>query len=207
MRHTPLLLLALVGCKSDETSAPKRKPAPVETKLAGVWPERFKCDSIATTEALSQILGQVRQMDNPSSVPRGVAHPCNYEVTRDGQLEYWMFDFDCRDGMKQRADALFEQYKKQNADQIAKWDELADAGAMKPNDAGIEYVRPGEATEVQVGAKGLDHHGQGILFIDDDAPCYVRVSGKDAALRLELARLVAKNLTFENAPMTPRPLQ
>jgi hypothetical protein len=57
---------------------------------------------------------------------------------------------------------------------------------------------------VAVGAKGLDHHGQGLIFVDDDAPCYVRVLGKDAARRLELARLIAKNLTFANAPMTPR---
>ena len=63
----------------------------------------------------------------------------------------------------------------------------------------------GNATEVQVGAKGLDHHGQGLIFVDDDAPCYVRVVGPDAGRRLELAKLIAKNLTFENAPMTPRP--
>jgi hypothetical protein len=30
------------------------------------------------------------------------------------------------------------------------------------------------------------------------------VVGKDAARRLELAKLVAKNLTFANAPMSPR---
>ena len=45
------------------------------------------------------------------------------------------------------------------------------------------------------------------MFIDDDAPCYVRVVGPNAAHRLELARLIAKNLTFANAPMTPRPLK
>ena len=59
---------------------------------------------------------------------------------------------------------------------------------------------------MEVGAKALDHHGRGLLFIDDDAPCYVRVIGPDAPHRLELARLVAKNLTFANAPMDPRPM-
>ena len=44
----------------------------------------------------------------------------------------------------------------------------------------------------------------GLIFIDDDAPCYVRVVGNDAARRLELAKLLAKNLTFANAPMSPR---
>ena len=57
----------------------------------------------------------------------------------------------------------------------------------------------------QVGSKGLDHHGQGLIFIDDDAPCYVRVVGPDAAHRFELAKMLAKNLTFANAPMSPRP--
>jgi hypothetical protein len=32
----------------------------------------------------------------------------------------------------------------------------------------------------------------------------VRVVGPDASNRLELAKLIAKNLTFMNAPMTPR---
>ena len=64
---------------------------------------------------------------------------------------------------------------------------------------------PSGAVDVEVGAKGLDHHGQGLLFIDDDAPCYVRVVGPDAQRRLALARAIAKNLTFANAPMTPRP--
>ncbi|HLL24498.1 MAG TPA: hypothetical protein VK427_20345, partial [Kofleriaceae bacterium] len=116
----------------------------------------------------------------------------------------WTYDFDCRDNYKKTADALFAAYKRQNADLVAEFDRQADAGLMKPNDAGIEYHRPGESSDVQVGAKALDHHGQGLLFIDDDAPCYVRVVGPSAQGRLELAKLVAKNLTFENAPMTPR---
>ena len=66
---------------------------------------------------------------------------------------------------------------------------------------------PGAAVDVAVGAKGLDHHGQGLLFIDDDAPCYVRVVGPDAPRRLALAQLIAKNLTFANAPMSPRPMK
>ena len=61
------------------------------------------------------------------------------------------------------------------------------------------------AQELEHARVGLDHHGRGLIFIDDDAPCYVRVIGQDSTKRLELAKLVAKNLTFANAPMTPRP--
>jgi hypothetical protein len=184
-----------------------------------VYPEQWRCDSVATLGALGQVLGgAVKPVDSALSVPRGLPHPCNYEVS-GRELEYWSFDVDCRDGMKQRADALFEQYKTTSRELVDQYEALADAGAQKGSagkphlaahaghadgDAGVELHAPSPAVEVAVGAKGLDHHGQGLIFIDDDAPCYVRVVGKDAARRLELARLLAKNLTFANAPMTPR---
>jgi len=211
-----LIVVALVSCKPEaKDAAPKDKPVEPGQKLAGVWPDKFECDSITTTEALGPILGgTARAIDNPAPVPRGIAHPCVYEVSTGNVTDagvpintVWTYDFDCRDNYKKTADQLFEAYKKQNADLVAEFDRQADAGLMKPNDAGIEYHRPGESTEVQVGAKALDHHGQGLLFIDDDAPCYVRVIGPDAAGRLELAKMVAKNLTVQNAPMTPRALK
>jgi hypothetical protein len=168
-----------------------------------VYPDKWQCDSIASLEVLGELLGgTVRQLDSALSVPRGLPHPCNYEVAGKTQ-EFWTFDIDCRDGMKQRADALFAQYKTSSEGQVRRYEALADAGAIKPGDAGVERA-PEPAAEVFVGAKGLDHHGQGLIFIDDDAPCYVRVVGKDGARRLELAKLIAKNLTFANAPMTPR---
>jgi hypothetical protein len=127
-----------------------------------------------------------------------------------GPHEVWSYDVDCRDGMKQRADALFEQYRQQSQDLVAQYaQQQADAAkaggkhAKHAPDAGVE-IPPAPAADVDVGAKGLDHHGRGILFIDDDAPCYVRVVGLDPGKRLALAKLVAKNLTFANAPMTPR---
>jgi hypothetical protein len=109
--------------------------------------------------------------------------------------------------MKQRADALFAQYRETSREAAAHYAQL-DAGvaaAGRPGDAGVTAHPPEPAVEVAVGAKGLDHHGEGLIFIDDDAPCYVRVTGKDAARRLALARLIAKNLTLDNAPMVPRP--
>jgi hypothetical protein len=204
-----LVLLAplVFGCKNDSSAKGHEKPAEATRKLAGVYPEKFKCDSIATLEALGGALeGTVHQMDTALSMPRGVPQPCNYEVTTKTANEYWTFDIDCRDGAKQRADALFEQYRTGSSDLVQQYNAMADAGAIKPTDAGVAIHAPEGAVEVAVGAKGLDHHGQGLIFIDDDAPCYVRIVGPDATKRLELAKLVAKNLTFANAPMTPRPM-
>jgi hypothetical protein len=39
-----------------------------------------------------------------------------------------------------------------------------------------------------------------LLFLDDDAPCYVRVIGPGADRRLALARLVAGRLERRTAP-------
>jgi hypothetical protein len=202
MHRFILLFVVLAGCKENgATSDPA--PAPPR-RLAGVYPDQWRCDSIAALDVLGQVLGgTVKPIDSALSVPRGLPHPCNYEVQAQA-LEYWTFDLDCRDGMKQRADALFAQYKTTSHELVEKYNAMADAGAIKPNDSGVELHTPEGAVDVAVGAKGLDHHGQGLLFIDDDAPCYVRVVGKDAARRLELAKLLAKNLTFANAPMSPR---
>jgi hypothetical protein len=203
------VLIASVGCTSD-AAQPKEKPIETTPKLAGVYPDKFECSSIASTAALSEVLGApTRAIDTPSSVPRGLPRPCNYEVAKEVP-EYWTFDFDCRDGYKQRADALFAQYKQMNTDRIQQYNEVSDAGPRKPVmkdgvDAGVPELRhPGTTSEVSVGAKAIDHNDQGLLFIDDDAPCYVRVIGQDGARRLELAKYVAKHLTFANAPMTPR---
>jgi len=199
-------LLGLAACNGGNSSSTPGKTTEPSRKLAGVYPEDFKCDSLTTLEALGQALGgTVRQIDSPMSMPKGLPHPCNYEVQAQA-TEYWTYDIDCRDGYKQRADALFTQYREDSAAKVHDFNVLADAG-IKPTDAGVAIHAPEPAAEVAVGAKGLDHHGQGLIFIDDDAPCYVRVVGPDGARRLELAKLVAKNLTFANAPMTPRAMQ
>jgi hypothetical protein len=202
VRSPWLLLLALASCKNDGSAAANEKAADLPgRKLSGVYPDKFQCESITTLEQLGQVLGgQVRVTDTPMTTPKGVPHPCNYDVNGDP----WMYDIDCRDGAKQRADALIEQYKTDSVSKVDHYKVLADAG-IKPTDAGIVMHAPEAWSEVQVGAKAIDHHGQGLIFYDDDAPCYVRVVGPDAARRLELAKLVSKNLTFDNAPMTPRP--
>jgi hypothetical protein len=204
------VLLALLGSCDAGSSAGHDKAAQgtgSARPLAGVYPDKFKCESVLTDEVLGQLLGgTAHPLDSAMRPPKGIAYPCNYQITAEGSVEYWTFDFDCRDGMKQRADALFAQYKTGSTDMVDQYNALADAGQIKPDkDAGVTYHAPTGATEVDVGAKGLDHHGQGLIFIDDDAPCYVRVVGPDAQRRLLLARAIAKNLTFANAPMTPRP--
>ena len=210
MRSHLLPLLALVaGCSREGSATKQQDPGnDPERKLAGVYPEHFQCDTITKTDEVAQLLGAVKanQLVSAISPPKGVPQPCNYEVTMPAVMEYWTYDIDCRDTYKKQADALFAQYKRTSGELVQQYDHMTDAGLVKPTDAGIVVKRPDDAIEVDVGAKALDHHGQGLLFIDDDAPCYVRVIGPDAARRLELAKTVAKNLTFANAPMTPRPL-
>lgn len=203
MRRFLWVLAVLAGCKDDSAAASEPQHGAAARRLAGVYPEQWRCDSVASLEALGQLLGgTAKQLDSALPVPHGVPHPCSYEVLTP-EPEYWTFDVDCRDGMKQRADALFAQYREASSEAVARYTQ-SDAGTGKPGDAGVAARPPEPAVEVAVGAKGLDHHGDALLFIDDDAPCYVRVAGKDAARRLGLARLVAKNLTLDNAPMTPR---
>ncbi len=200
-------LVALGACDSGSGGTEKAKAVEPAKKLAGVYPDKFQCDSILSAHDLGELLGgAAHDLDSASAVPRGIAHPCTYEVTANGAQEFWTYDFDCRDGAKQRADKLFEQYKTGSSDAIEQYDTLADAGQVKPTDAGVAISRPEAAAEVDVGAKGLDHHGQAILFVDDDAPCYVRVVGPGAPRRLAIAQAIAKKLTFANAPMTPRPM-
>ena len=199
-----LVVLAACGSSGNEASVQRDKPTDKPPKLAGVYPAEFKCESIATLAAVGSVLGGTAEaLPSASSVPKGVAPPCGYQITTPTAQVYWTFDFDCRANYKKTADALFEQYAQTSADLVTAWNAASDAG-IKPTDAGIEIRAPEPSAPVDVGAKGLDHHGRGLIFIDDDAPCYVRVVGTDTARRLELARLVAKNLTFANAPMTPR---
>lgn len=218
MSRTTLIWLALAACGKDGGGEESKKPTDQPRKLAGVYPEKFACDSVTPETDLGRVLGgTVRAIDNPASVPRGVAKPCNYEVTIQQPPEYWTYDIDCRDNAKQTADALFVQYTRTSSELVQQYNVASDAapepgvkvdaGKRDPDAAPDAPQRaPEEASTVDVGAKALDHHGQGLIFIDDDAPCYVRVVGPDRERRLALAKLIATNLTFTNAPMTPRPV-
>lgn len=209
-RYLLPLLCSLAACDSGGAASKQDQTKPTEPtrKLAGVFADRFQCDSVTKPAEIAQIVGgtKANKLESAISPPKGVPQPCNYEVVMESSLEYWTYDIDCRDFFKERADKLFAQYTRTSAELVQQYDQMSDAGMVKPTDAGIVIKRPDDAVEVQVGAKALDHHGQGLLFIDDDAPCYVRVIGPDAPRRLALATAVAKNLTFANAPMDPRPM-
>lgn len=201
-----LAAAAATACKTNAgSSEQKREQEEAVPQLAGVWPQQFKCDSIAAPAALEALLGgPLRRLENSISAQKGISPPCMYELTLATGTETWQFDFDCRNDYLATYDALVAQYRKQNTEMIADWNHKSDGGMFKPNDAGIQYNRPGDPVEIEIGKQGFDHHGTAVIFLDDDAPCYVRVAGKDTARRHELARLVAKNLTVMNAPMTPR---
>ena len=207
MRRFLWVLAVLAGCKDNSAaasrSAGRGRPAP---RSSGSTPISGACEPIASLRRRSASCSAAPPACSTrrSRCRTACRIPCSYEILTP-EPEFWTFDVDCRDGMKQRADALFAQYRETSREAIARYAQL-DAGgpARRPAMPASPSHPPEPAVEVAVGAKGLDHHGEGLIFIDDDAPCYVRVTGKDAARRLELARLIAKNLTLDNAPMVPR---
>jgi hypothetical protein len=209
MRGTTFSLLCVVSsagaaCREDGSATAESKGAESSRKLAGVEPTKFQCESIVTLAALGDVLGsKPKQIDAQMPPAPGTPRTCTYVIGADEQQ--WSFDIDCRATYKQTADKLFEQYREGASTMVAHYNAISDAGQIKPTDAGVAFRAPEGAVEVAVGAKGLDHHGNALIFVDDDAPCYVRVFGPDAAKRLDLGKLIAKNLTFANAPMTPRP--
>jgi hypothetical protein len=202
----PLLLAVACSRDSSSTSAATQGAKAQEMRMVGVEPDDFRCDTVAPPEELAQILGaRVRSIDSPITPPRGVARPCNYVVERgDAGVAAWTFDFDCRPQAIERAEALFAQYRETSAALVDDYNAARQAKKLGGRDGGPPPRAPEPAREVEVGAKALDHHGQGLLFVDDDTPCYVRVVGPDATQRLALATLLSKNLTLERAPMTPR---
>jgi len=215
-----VLAAAAAACsKSDDarsSSGSEMVEGPGKTVL-GIDPEKWKCDSIAPLDRIAEVLGgEVAAVDSPFTPPRGVPEPCNYSMTRPGApgpkgdagavlVESWTFDLDCRPDYEERAELLFAEYAKKSEELVAEYSKRTTGPGVKPptDDAGVPLRAPQAAHEAVVGRKALDHHGQGLLFVDDDAPCYVRVVGPDAERRLGLAQLVAGNLTEANAPMKP----
>lgn len=196
--------LALAACeKKSSGAAGGAGTATEDIKLVGVDLDRWSCDLIATPASMSQLLGApARGVDSVLGSAPGTPKPCNFVV--EGPVpEAWSFDFDCRDHALATAEKLFVEYAARNEDLIAQYD-AATGGKVMTNDAGVEQHAVAAPSVVAVGKKALDHHGQAILFIDDDAPCYARVAGPDAARRLVVAKMVAEKLTPATAPMRPR---
>jgi len=216
MRRSVIALLAVAACSKSEGDKGAEKASSEESAgggkvIVGIWPERWTCGDVAAIDQVTSVLGGTTELlDTPFQPPRGVPKPCNYSVSRATTtdagaaiVEAWTFDVDCRDDYEKRAELMFAQYAQTSADQVAAYNEQV-AGAKPPtDDAGVPIRAPEGSHEAMVGRKALDHHGQGLLFVDDDAPCYVRVVGPDAERRLGLAKLVADHLHEANAPMKP----
>lgn len=205
MRAAPVLVLALAACSDRTPKAPPEPPPAPPAPRTGIDPDRWTCDVLTTPAVMSATLGApTREVSNGMPTPRGVPRPCTYVVeVAPGQEEAWSYDLDCRDSAEKTAEILFRQYQDDNTARVAAYQ---DAAGGKPiyDDAGDALPAPGDAFEVAVGKRGLDHHGQGILFVDDDTPCYARVVGRDPARRLALAKLLADKLRPATAPMRPR---
>lgn len=184
-------LAALLACSAHITACSSSKgddsPAAKSTSRAhsnpGVTPEYFECDSLLTAGEIAKLVdGSVEQVASAFESPTGVAEPCAYlhTIIPEGgdagvRHEAWSYDIDCRDDAINDAKTMMTQ-----------WAEGAgDGGSYK----------------VDVGRGGLDHGGGGIVFIDDDTPCHVRVIGPQNDKRLAIARVLAKRLTTETAPM------
>lgn len=210
-------LTAVAGCsKSGESASAKTKEAALT--LVGVWPKDWTCDRIGTSDEIGTVLGAAaRQIDGGMSTNDGLPKPCNYLVAGANGEEPWTFDIDCRANYKQTADAIMAQWVQASTDNVQRYNVESDAAPSEPPpkqpkpgagsdtpDARPPGRAPEQAHEVAVGRKAVDVLGQGIIFVDDDAPCYVRIVGPDAAKRLALAQHVAQKLTMANAPMTPR---
>ncbi len=176
----------------------------VDIKLVGVDVDRWTCDLIATPALISQTLGiPARAIDSTLGSAPGTPKPCNF-VAEGIVPEAWSFDLDCRDHALAIAEKLFGEYTARNYELIAQFD-ASTGGKVIKDDAGVEQHAVAAPFEVAVGRKALDHHGQAILFVDDDTPCYARIAGPDPERRLLVAKLVASRLTPATAPMRPRP--
>lgn len=209
-----LLICVVPACSKDtEKSAATSESVSEEAPkaLLGVRPEDWKCESVAPDAELATVLGGTpARLDPPFKPEPGVAASCNYSITTapvdadaGAMVDSWSFDVDCRPGHEKRADMLFNDAVMRAEQNVSAYAAQVKSGKPPTDDAGVPLRAPQGSKEVQVGKRALDHAGAGLLFIDDDSPCYVRVSGPDAERRLALAQLVARNLAEANAPMTP----
>jgi hypothetical protein len=205
-----LALLSAACSKSSDDPKPA-PPAPhgPQRTLLGIDPDKWECTAIVSdAEVGTAIGGTAHPLQGAMAPPRGLPHPCSYGVMRNvndaGAVteDIWTFDLDCRPGYEDRVEILFAQYAQQSSDQVAAYRERVGSGKAPVDDAGVAMHKPEDAFAVEgIGRRALDHHGQGLLFVDDDSPCYVRVVGPTADRRRALAQLVASHLHEANAPM------
>lgn len=203
MRRLIAFAVVVAACGGKKPAPPADEAAGPAGTLVGIDPDRWGCEVVATVAAVGEVLeGPVRVVEGSLAPPRGVPRPCNYLLEAPTGPQAWTWDLDCRKTALALADTLWAQYTAQNEALVAA---ASDAGEdERKDDAGVIHAPPPPATAVDVGARGLDHNGQAVLFVDDDTPCYARIVGPDPVRRLALARLIAKNLRPATAPMEPR---
>ena len=185
----PAVALA-AGCGEQDKPKPEPKRAPGEASsgMHGVDPSVFKCETIAPVGAISQAVGgEVVPMESMFTPPSGTPAPCDFRqlnveqpAIADGApapaQRMWSIRFDCR-----------ESYMPSTTKEMER------------------LVAEENATRVQVGKWGVEHLDAALWFVDDDAPCTVRVVGPGSAERQAIGAVLAKRLTPKTAPMTPRP--
>lgn len=190
------------GCKDSEPSAgAARSTTAKKTEIVGVRAEDFVCDSLAKESDIEKIVGaEAKLTESMFQPPLGVARPCNYlvagVVTDAGPTqEAWSFDIDCRSAAVEDAAKIMKQWEQRALDQA----EIQAKVLEEDKDAGS--TESAYTTEISIGRGGLDHSGGALVFVDDDAPCHVRVIGPDAEKRARLAKLLNERLTATNAPV------
>lgn len=196
MRQSGVLLLcgALLagGCSGDEAEPANvlaTDPEPA-VRVLGVPPASFQCDSVAPLADIARITGvteaDIESQPSPFSPPTGVAEPCYFAIATPAPAS-------------EQSDAAAPAPRTLSFDIDCRPRALTDAADLMAT-----YATGAEASAVRIGKSGLDHSGVQVLFIDDNAPCYVRVTAPERKTRLALARLIAENLTAQNAPMSTR---
>jgi hypothetical protein len=169
--------LVLAACERGGASAPAAAVlvedegrAPVA--VIGVAPVDFRCVSLAPLEAVAVAVGgPVTPGDAPPPSSAAVPRTCLYTGGDPAAPGTWSYDVDCREGALPRGETTMV--------------ELATSPGARP---------------ILVGRSGVDAADSALFFIDEDAPCTVRVIGPGATRRLALARLIAEHLEPRTAP-------
>jgi hypothetical protein len=169
-------LCALAACEREATTAARGRvlvedERPAPIEVVGVSALDFRCDSVAPADAVTTALGAVTAVEAQMSPPPGVPRTCAYQSTDPARAGLWSFDIDCREGALAAGEALM-----------------------------VELASKEGAQPIRIGRSGIDAAGSVLLFVDDDAPCYVRVLGPDAERRAALARIVSERPEPRTAP-------
>lgn len=194
MRWCAVLLIGAAACGGDTQSSQSQAGASAKAGsgertdgFVGVDPSVFDCETVVPQALVaSAVGGAVEPMESMFTPPRGTPKPCDYMMIDPPAVELqdgapapaqmlWSVQFDCRDDYVQSTAAEMQR--------------LVDTEG---------------AQRVTVGKWGIEHRDAALLFLDDDAPCSVKVVGPGVAQRGAIARLVAQKLTPGTAPMRPR---